>query len=268
MAKTHGKCIFCDYVGELTSEHIISKRYHRFIPPTMGSYRTLRAVEFPDRSEYRVGKRVADPRDWKVKCVCHTTCNNGWMRKLDDTAAPLLTSLITGKAARLTPGHQLIIATWAVMKAIVAEYEDPHETTTHHMQRKSLFRNKRPPEGWAVWLGYFPRKRWTPTYALHPFQYVRPDILAKRNNPRATYYNASITTRVLGELFIQVVHAPIKFRIRDWRFPLLPNGGEPRRIWPPTTFSLKWPPPPMSPHDEEIATVALRDHIARNVRRN
>jgi hypothetical protein len=98
MAKPPEKCIFCGFEGELTGEHIISKRYHRdIIPRTMESYKTLRAVEMPGRSNFTFGKRVTDPRDWKVRCVCEQTCNNGWMRTLKDKAEPILTPLFKAK---------------------------------------------------------------------------------------------------------------------------------------------------------------------------
>ena len=233
MAQPPEKCIFCGSTDELTSEHIISRRYHKFIPRTMKSYKTLRSVEYPDRSSLRIGKRNADPRDWKVKCVCEKNCNNGWMRELDDESESVLTPLFTGKPLRLTQEQQTTVATWTVMKAIVAEYEDPSDVSTHHTQRKVLFTRKLPPaQGWSVWIGYYPRRIWTPTYAIAPFLFLPPNTLAKRSSPLATHYNGSITTQVIGELFIQVSHAPKPFGIGKWRFPPLPDGGVLRRIWP------------------------------------
>ena len=64
MAKPPEKCIFCGFEGELTGEHIISKRYHRdIIPRTMKSYKMLRAVEMPDRSNFTFGER------WPIRVI-------------------------------------------------------------------------------------------------------------------------------------------------------------------------------------------------------
>lgn len=229
----------------------------------MRSYKTLRSVELPDRSNYRTSKFTADPRDWKIKCVCGTTCNNGWMRELEDDAEPFLTPLFSGHPIRLEPKAQELVATWAAMKAIVAEYEDPDEISTHYAHRKSLYENRRPPqEGWTVWIGYFPRQTWTPTYTLSPFLYLSAERRAKRKGPLATYYNASITTRAIGNLFLQVAHAPKKFGAENWKFPRLPNGGVLVRIWPATTFSVSWPLSPLSARDAEVARNLMRNRIA------
>jgi hypothetical protein len=147
----------------------------------------------------------------------------------------------------LSAEQQATVATWAAVKAVVAEYEDPKDTSVHHMHRKRFLNRKRPREkGWTVWLGYHPRQTLTPTYAIHSFLFLRPEQLAKRFDSRATHYNGSITTQVIGELFIQVSHPPKPFRIENLRFDPLPDGGVIRRIWPPNNFSIVWPPSTMS----------------------
>ena len=126
MAKQPSKCIFCGYGGELTKEHLISRRYHKYMPPTMNVYHMLRSKELPDRSYFNAHRRTQDPRDWQVKCVCGSICNNGWMRRLEDRAEPILLPLFFGEEIRLTPEDQTTVAAWCVMKAIVAEYEESY----------------------------------------------------------------------------------------------------------------------------------------------
>jgi hypothetical protein len=262
------KCIFCGYEGELTGEHIIPRRYRHLLPRTMRTHERLHSIEYGDRSIFKVDRRTHDPLDWKVRCVCESNCNNGWMRRLEDAAEPIIAPLITGCRMRLNQSQQEIAATWSIMKTIVAEFEDPDQITTHHMQRKRLFTSRRPPEeGWVVWMGHYPNPPSAPSYFHYPFQYLDEKILAKRNDPRATYFNASITTQIIGKLFIQVGHAPKKFGITRWRFPHLPDGGFLYRTWPKTSYSIAWPPIQLTRRDAGIATRAFRDNISRNVRK-
>ena len=187
------------------------------------------------------------------------------MRKLEDEAELTLTRLFTGQPFRLDPDKQTVVATWLVMTSIVADYEDLNTVSTHHMQRKALFNNRKPPkQGWTVWIGYHPRARWTPTYTIAPFLYLRPEILAKRSSDLVTHYNSSISTQIIGEFFIQVTHAPKPFPLDKWHFPPLPEGGILRRIWPGGQYSLLWPPRPMSDFDVHVATNALRIYMIRS----
>ncbi|MEX2615944.1 MAG: hypothetical protein WD767_07600 [Alphaproteobacteria bacterium] len=220
-----------------------------------------------DHSNFLISNRTADPLDWQVQCVCEKKCNNGWMRELDQKAAPVLELLFSGRCERLTTEEQSIVASWASMKAIVAEYENPEEISTHHMHRKRFFRRQLPPEkGWAVWIGYFPRETFEPKYFTAPFLYVRPEILAKRVSTRANYFNSAITTLVIGLLFIQVLWAPKRFGVHDIIYPVFPEGGMLQRIWPPNKYSLKWPPAHLSTLDANTATVSLRNIISGNAK--
>ena len=154
MPKTIDKCIFCGFDGKLTREHVLSKWLHKHVPRYMKTYPTLVATQFRDRSQFQIRKRTGDPRDWRIRCVCETNCNNGWMRKLDEITAPILTSMLFGEALRITPEQQGLISAWAMMKAIVAEYDDPPQPTTHHMQRRRLMNKCKHPvrAAWTKWL--------------------------------------------------------------------------------------------------------------------
>ena len=132
------RCIFCGVAGmrtpegKLTKEHIYSNWARRFVPRSMKNFRSLRATRHPDRTDFIIVRRSGDLRDWQVACVC-AACNNGWMRqRLDEVARPVLIPLIKGEQTRLSPEHQLIVATWAAMKTMVAEYRGRECVTTHH----------------------------------------------------------------------------------------------------------------------------------------
>jgi hypothetical protein len=261
------KCIFCKSDATVTAEHILSRRFHGIIRQTEKSFRVLRSVEFPTYSEYEQGKFNSDPRHWKIKCVCEKNCNNEWMRRLEERLDLILVSLFTGKEMRIAPSDLADIATWAVMKAIIIDHIDPEDSTTHHMQRYAVYNNQRPPKnGWAVWLGHYPRKTCELLIRSAPFLSLPKTALAKRKTRLATYYNGAIISYVVGELFVQVVHGPKPLGINKWTFPILPDGGSLRRIWPPSSFDVVWPPSAMSNRDLEVALNLFRDRIAQPMR--
>jgi hypothetical protein len=100
----------------------------------MTKYRKLEATVYLDKSDVSYIKRAGDIRDFQVKCVCEKRCNNGWMRrKIENVARPIMIPLITGQDTRLLPNHQAIVARWAVLKAMIAEYDiNAHVTTEAH----------------------------------------------------------------------------------------------------------------------------------------
>lgn len=264
------RCIFCGSSAPLTREHIISRRYHRVIPRTTNTHKRLRSVDELDRFTFHVGMRSHDPIDWQVRCVCGENCNNGWMRELEDKVEPQISSLIESKPVRLSPEQLSAIAVWGAMKSIVAEYEDPVAASVHHTHRKMLFRKQTlPTDSWAVWVGSLPRNDRTPIYYATPFLVLDSDVLTKRNTARATYYNGCITTLVLGDFLIQVIHAPKEFSLpRRWIYPRFPSGGALRRIWPPTEYSLAWPTAPLNRRDFEIIVRLIRDRISDATRKH
>jgi len=254
-------CIFCGS-GNLTHEHIFSRWTHKFLPARSMSKYHVRRRELFIEPENRWIKRLGDIRDWKVRCVCETKCNNGWMRKhIEDVASPIMTLLIKGEQVRLTPEQQRHIAAWAALKAMIAEYDPNSWVTTHHMQRKYLMRSFLPPSrGWAIWIGHYVRKAWVPYWGSMPFLVVSNKQLCRKGSDRtATYYN-SISTQIMGQLYIQVIRTPSTEVINNWRFAL-PDKGSLFRIWPPTDTSIKWPGRTMTDRDADYVMGALHEAL-------
>jgi hypothetical protein len=255
------KCIFCGFVGKLTFEHIWSRWTHKYIPRQMRFYQALSAISQPDQTDFKIFRRMGDIIDWKVRCVCEQ-CNNGWMRRdIEEPAMPVVTALIEGRSMRLTPEEQAIVASWATLKAMVAEYDLNGHVVTHHMQRKYLMKHHRPPmEGWSVWIGHHIR---TPGGKFHWGSFpalILPDRVVarrKRKGRKATYYNSGATSQLIGQLFIQVMRAPHRGLISKWRFGT-PNGGTLFRIWPPSGASVVWPGKSMTARDVDYAVGALK----------
>ena len=161
-------------------------------------------------------------------------------REIDDRARPIMIPLIKGDHVRLSPDQQQTIATWATMKAMVAEYAESESVTTHHMQRKYLMNHRLPPEkGWAIYIAHY-RPTAPMLWASTPFLLLPNHLAARRPNRRATYYNGVASTQIIGQLLIHVIRSTHPRLATMFRFPL-PRGRAIFRIWPPTFYSLNWP---------------------------
>jgi hypothetical protein len=241
------KCIFCGVdasktaEGALTKEHVYSNWTRRFVPRNMKMFRSLRATALPDRTDFVFAKRRGDIRNWQVLCVC-AACNNGWMREqIENRARPVMIPLIKGQYVRLSPHQQQIIATWAAMKAMVAEYDESESVTTHHAHRKYLKRHCLPPErGWSIWIAHYPQQNGPMMWFASPFLVLPDHLAARRPSRRATYYNGQATTQIIGELLLHVIRSPHPRLARMFRFRL-PGKQAIFRIWPPTIYGIRWP---------------------------
>jgi hypothetical protein len=191
--ETDDKCIFCGVEasqtpeGALTREHVYSNWTRRFVPRTMTMFRSLRATAHPDRTDFVFVKRPGDVRHWQVLCVC-AACNNGWMRQqIENRARPIMILLIKGQHVRLSPDQQKIIATWAAMKAMVAEYGELESVTTHHAHRKYLMRHRLPPQrGWSIWIAHYRQQNAPVLWFASPFLVLPDHLAARRPSRRAT----------------------------------------------------------------------------------
>jgi hypothetical protein len=206
-----------------------------------------------DKDNRRLAKLPGQVRDWKIKCVCggdHTTCNNGWMRSIEDQAKPILAPLILGSAATLTTHDQAVIATWAVLKVMVAEYDRNFHVSTHWTHRRWIKDHKSVPRGWGVWIGHFQRTNWKPEWISSAFLLQTPRMIDRYGIRMPTFYNGSAVTQVIGNLFIQVIHFPMPDTlIRRWKFS--PTEGSIFRIWPQTPYLLRWPHKVLSDNDAD-----------------
>lgn len=260
-------CIFCGR-RDVTNEHIFSQWTHKhMLPRGRGSAESIVGIVYPDRMEYVRTRMPGQMRDWQIKCVCggdDTSCNNGWMRRLDEAADPIMTPLILGQEVRLSESDQRIIATWAVLKAMVADHN-----RVHHTQRKQFKRRHRPPMGWSVWIGHYERKSMKEEWFSRPFPVLGDAALAKRRSRLTLSMNSNATTQIIKHLFIHVVHVPHPTFGKGWRFTdenNRPISGTLFRIWPPSSVSIKWPLSPLTDTDARFVANAIYDAVQRRAR--
>jgi hypothetical protein len=252
------KCIFCGSVA-VTKEHVFSKRFHKY----MDSPRAKRAVGLitaltSKKSEQVSFKLRGSMRDWQIKCVCGgdtSTCNNGWMRELDESMESVGKRLIrlpsNEEQFRLYERDQRIIATWAIMKVMVT-----HNSMVHHMQRRMLRRRQSPPDGWGVWIGHYIRgEDWLPEFSTTPFPLVRTPVVRRK-----TRANSHATTMVFQHLFVHVIYLREHSFAAKWKFPSPsdnPFAGHLYRIWPLPGHSFFWPGNTITDKEAECFSMAV-----------
>lgn len=250
------KCVFCG-AADVTKEHVFSRWTHQYmLPRESGKAKSFIGMDYIDRSDHIVQKLPGAIRDWQVKCVCggfQHSCNSGWMKGIEDAAKPILKPLILGQQTRISPSSQQIIATWASLKNMVAEYGLGGHITVHHTQRKRMMTIQLPPASrWGVWIGHYERMEWKPEWVSRPLLIVPEKQLAKLTNREPSYFNSNCTTQIIGKLFIHVIHTPMPNLIGRVRFDL-PDGGSLYRIWPPSVFDISWPGQVMTDRDANTA---------------
>jgi hypothetical protein len=106
-------CILCSG-NTLTNEHAFPQWLRKVIP---GEDELIRHRWIaPDENE-STREWTHVELDFKTKAICRN-CNVGWMKNLEDSAKPYLTSMIQGRGRNLYEIGKLIIAYW-VLKTIM-----------------------------------------------------------------------------------------------------------------------------------------------------
>jgi hypothetical protein len=152
-----GRCIFCEQTG-LTDEHLLPNKWMRQIYQRSASdtreWRT-RSTAVPHGTQPVIQQGSIFSLRLHVACK---KCNNGWMHNLEDAAAPLLLTLITGNPGQLKEYGQLLLSRWLVKTTMVAEYlGEPTFSQDHRRRMKEALEI---PEGCQIWIGTTTGSRW------------------------------------------------------------------------------------------------------------
>jgi hypothetical protein len=161
MARASRYCIFCGG-SPTTREHIWADWIAKYIPKLMLKHSSASSIINEDRSVQKISKIWGgDPRSRQLQIVCGP-CNHRWMSSLQKAAKPILIPLITGKPIFLNPARQELLAAWAAMSVICAEYFYPDRAAISVTDRRGLFRTRSAPHDFRIWIGDYKRKEWKP----------------------------------------------------------------------------------------------------------
>jgi hypothetical protein len=243
-------CIFCERANPLvtiTKEHLFSRWVDDILTPELLG---------PDRTYERttVGSDgIPRTKTWTTEVIaaieaavvcghCEDGCNEGWMSGLDGQVKHLLKPMMLGQPRTLSPGEQLIIATWAAMKSMVLEYVWGAEQIIVLPQaaRSYVFRQQQPPESMQIRIAAV-ESHGRPALIFRRVYQLRPNVPSSLALPGF----ASCSTLVLGCFVVQTYGSSI---VSPAGSPHL-HGGNYFAINPSTGQDISWPPPELLDDD-------------------
>jgi hypothetical protein len=152
-------CVFCGAPGPLTDEHIISQWISNDLKRRYPVGQWFRSVGGPEFLGVPERDYMAKVMDLKAKVVCggdSTTCNNGWMRRLELQVQSVLSPMMRGTSRTLTLSRQSLVASWVSLKAFAGEFAaSPNTSYFTTRERHAFRRNLRPPIDTAIWLATY-----------------------------------------------------------------------------------------------------------------
>jgi hypothetical protein len=254
---TPKKCIFCSRTG-LSEEHIWPVWSHEFVPKSGSNLYTkklqIAANQSAEKQDVSLTQHNGDITSMRVKVVCKTHCNNGWMSRLEQRAKPILVPLITGAPIVLSHPNQEIVATWIATKLLTIEAANP-DPVTPAGEFPQLMGRRRPPEIMRIWIGHFKGTIGSGAYHRQaasaplpvPFGGLSLVYTPKKQNIQTQMF-------IIGQLFVQAVTTTV---------PALKFNPPPefsnvlRQIWP-YERSFAWPlAAPLSDHHAASIGTAL-----------
>jgi hypothetical protein len=208
MSKPTRPCIFCGAKAHMSKEHLFAEWLAPYLPTSTYRGQETDTLEFAEASSFSyttwANIRQGAVHTRKIRQVC-AACNNGWMSRLQSTAAPVLRSLFRGDAIDIDCSTAFTIAKWVVMLTMVGEFTDEDSVAVLQSER-SFFRERAEiPAGWRVWISHAAGDVWSNTRYAH-FSSLRPLALLE---PNSIYpHNAQSTTVGCGGLLFYACSRP------------------------------------------------------------
>ncbi|MBV9062768.1 MAG: hypothetical protein JOY77_07540 [Alphaproteobacteria bacterium] len=176
------------------------------------------------------------------------------MSVLEDRAKPFVLPLVRGQSVTLTDKHQLYVAEWITLVAMVGEYFTPKGIILPQEIRTAFMRNQKPSEAFRIWIGDY-------VGTDRPFS-VRKQRLAIRRKPGPNAHRSLATVfdkrvgGIDGPNFVTLTFSvgPLYAHffaglLPEWvdLYSLTLKDGPLQRLWPPRrgwfgTKGLRWPP--------------------------
>lgn len=236
-AMTLHPCVFCGAPPPLTKEHVIGKWIAKYTPK-QGTYELIQ--QDANGQTRRIHGRTIS--QYQPKIVCGK-CNWGWMSDLEGRAETILGPMIKphreGEVhVRMTVAQQRVVAAWATKVALLIPYTSPtpDPASPHHLAQ--LYRHKRPPRSFAVWIGTYAGTGAYHAFARNRVRWVRLRSERGRNGEGAGHLVCFHVGHVIFVVFAGATWRP--YTADAPRAAI--NGGMPR-LWPSTRRIVEWPTP-------------------------
>lgn len=248
-APPFGKCVWCERT-DFTEEHILGRQFAKAIGVTFPVV-TWDRFRLPEKTGVVLNDRVCK------------TCNQNWMRKLDDKVMKCIAPAVrTGSRIQLNQREQAIVSVWATKIALllalrqidlIAKYPELQAAGNRAWLPDGIFEAvvkdlRRPPNGTQVWLGARPpgvpfRES---VGSMEDFEETSPGVFG---NPVTTGY------QVLFSLnrFAVYVFGCAPREVKSFSPAELIDPRALRRIWPSRERVAEWPPPePLDAHSLHV----------------
>jgi hypothetical protein len=264
------RCIFCDGTG-MSKEHIWSNWMKDLIPQNdehgeyWGRLQRRRGSEAEWTEPPQSGARQGCVMQRKIKNVCKTTCNNGWMSRVVERAKPHAERLIRGESFKMDRQAQTDLAAWLSITTIMQEFATPRGSTNERRQlipaehRRDLMANEAPPASWSIWIGNYEGQWWSPMGHYNiPISYSKGNLSGEQQPGEPPRHALTLTTFTLDHLLVHVFTSTHDEMIETYRSYIDAASASAKlpRLWPLTDDTLDWPPPrPFS--DKEVDLLAF-----------
>lgn len=228
-------CIFCTRRAN-SGEHVWPDAIAEELEATWGldrvknSFTAVEVVRGGQPAEPRVKKRSGPLNRKKIPAVC-TTCNNGWMNRLDERVRPFVRSMMHGHPTFLNSHDVRALASWVTMKMMVVDQENPPTAAFTNADYIQFYLTGLPNDNVHISLASCGHRDWAA--ALHRQSRLHVP-------PREASFRTTIVTWGIGYLIILFEKSDASVGWADvpapWAVPLWPKDGDVR--WPPI-FQLR-----------------------------
>jgi hypothetical protein len=189
----------------------------------------------------------------KVRKVCETNCNNGWMSRAVDAAKPVARELILGRSCSLDKSKIEKLATWLGITAVMQEFAVTGTVVIPQEDRTILMETNLPPDHWSIWIGYYGGQKWHPMGHLHvPMRLSNlnsENAPTKRDIPDCHLQMTTFTMRrMLTHVFTAVPQLGI---VNEYREFVRDNQWNLIQLWPIPAEPIGWPCFPLL--DDELS---------------
>ena len=243
-------CVFCGYQGKLHNEHAWPEWIREVLPDG-------HVKGYASQHEILVGTGYvkestpmlrAEAADRKVKVVCQSECNGGWMSDLENAAKPALEPLILGEPRNLSEEDQTLIALWAAKTEMMLQFihrRDLRGVPPAHYEH--VYAKRTAPSAMRIWLSAASDRFYRTAHYTRASRLPRgtslllPASITDRDLRALIRPNTYRSVMVIGRLVISLVG----WTVADIEFSVAPKDAwAPTRrcIWPPKPAGWAWPP--------------------------
>jgi hypothetical protein len=230
-------CVFCDQEG-VTKEHAWPLWLSKIIPDC-GSTHIIQSEKVSGNRSYH--SNLYNPT---VRIVC-STCNSGWLSRLEQDSMKLLEDLIRGYHRQLEVDDQRLLSLWCVKTGIILD-RITRPSTIPSIHGCSIFKNRCPSDYTKIWLTSYMITEPVMSHFLQPLS------LEIEGN----VFSAYLQTFHIGAFSAQILWSESQLAVNS--VASYPDSLAHTNIWPLNNSAVEWP-------KTKITTLEEREIFKRRI---